>query len=62
MSAILMAMMPRGASTNALAKVSTPAMHCIVSFVMLLVVIGVNQMCRLQGQRDIYPALASSMT
>ena len=62
MSAILLVVMSTRASTIALAKVSTPVMHCIVSFVLLSVVTGVNQRCRPQGQWDVSPALASTVT
>ena len=37
-------------------------MHCIVSFVMLFVVTGVSQRFRPQGQWDVSPALASTVT
>ena len=62
MSAILLVMMSARVSTIALAKVSTTIMHSIVSFVLFFVVTGVNRRCRPQGQWDVSPALASTVT
>ena len=61
-SAILLVMLSTRASTIALAKVSTRVMRCIVSFVMLFVVTGVSQRFRPQGQWDVSPALASTVS